>query len=273
MARGGDERCLRHTKAHPVATTAAQKGKFHAVLIPARVGAWQGACGAGQRAVTSIASHPARVRNLLRGPYWVHWSAFRRSVASWYSLYQDPLALGSTLYRWKIQLSDVDRGVYEALDLRLARHPSENLRYLVTRAIAYALSFEEGIAFSKEGIASSEEPPVVVRDPAGNLVAWIDVGSPAPERLHKASKAARRVALFSSANLSPLFSAAKAGAIHRASAIEVWQLDPEFLDQLGERVERNTDFEIVHTSSQLYVTLGGQVLEGTVSRATLLPTP
>lgn len=181
------------------------------------------------------------------------------------------MALGSTIYRWKIQLSDVDRGVYEALDLRLARHPSENLRYLVTRALAYALSFEDGIAFSKEGIASTDEPPVVIRDPAGNIVAWIEVGSPSAERLHKASKAASRVALFSSANLAPLLAAAKAGVIHRAGTIDVWQLDPEFLDNLGERLDRNTQFEIVHTGGQLYVTVGAQVLEGSIDRGPLLP--
>src|SRR5690242_12172206 len=106
------------------------------------------------------------------------------------------MALTATLYHWKITLSDVERGVYEALDLRLACHPSESVRYLVTRAIAYALSYEEGITFSKGGVSSTDEPPVLVRDPTGVLLAWIEVGAPSAARLHKASKAARRVALF-----------------------------------------------------------------------------
>ena len=33
------------------------------------------------------------------------------------------MGTGATMYRLKIELSDVDRGVYESLDLRLARHP------------------------------------------------------------------------------------------------------------------------------------------------------
>ena len=76
------------------------------------------------------------------------------------------MALTATLYHWKIALSDVERGVYEALDIRLAQHPSESVRYLVTRAIAYALFYEDGIAFSKGGISSTDEPPIVVRDPS-----------------------------------------------------------------------------------------------------------
>ena len=50
------------------------------------------------------------------------------------------MALSATVYHLQIELSDVDRGVYEALDLRVARHPSESMPYLLTRVIAYACS-------------------------------------------------------------------------------------------------------------------------------------
>jgi uncharacterized protein YaeQ len=50
------------------------------------------------------------------------------------------MALTATIYHLQVALSDVDRGVYEALDLRLARHPSESMRYLLTRTLAYCLS-------------------------------------------------------------------------------------------------------------------------------------
>src|SRR4029079_15235310 len=102
------------------------------------------------------------------------------------------MALGATVYHFAIELSDVDRSRYEALDLRLARHPSESMRYLLTRRLAYCLSYEDGITFSKEGISSTEEPPLAVRDPTGLLLAWIEIGTPSAERLHKASKAAKR---------------------------------------------------------------------------------
>ena len=179
------------------------------------------------------------------------------------------MTLTATLYHWKITLSDVERGVYEPLDLRLACHPSESLRYLVTRAIAYALSYEDGIAFSKGGISSTDEPPVFVRDPTGILLAWIEIGAPSAERLHKASKAARRVALFTSANVESLRDEARTGAIHRADAIEVWQLDQAFLDRVGERLERTMSLELVHSDGRLYLTIGGEVLDGAVERSAL----
>src|ERR1039458_430523 len=102
------------------------------------------------------------------------------------------MALTATMHHVEVTLSDVDRSVYESLDLRLARHPSESARYLLTRLLAYCLSYEEGIAFSKGGISSTEEPPISVRDPTGILLAWIDIGSPSAERLPNASKAGGR---------------------------------------------------------------------------------
>jgi uncharacterized protein YaeQ len=176
----------------------------------------------------------------------------------------------ATLYHWKIALSDVERGVYEALDLRVAQHPSETERYLVTRTLAYALSYEEGIAFSKGGVSSTDEPPISIHDPTGVLLSWIELGSPSAARLHKASKAARRVSLFTSSPLEQLRAEAEAGSIHHAAAIEVWQLDPVFLDAISERVERTLSFELVRTDGQLYVTLAGEVLAGSIERASLV---
>ena len=70
------------------------------------------------------------------------------------------MALGATIYRFQVTLSDVDNGVYESLDVRLARHPSENVRSMLTRLFAYCLSYEEGIAFSKGGLSSADEAPL-----------------------------------------------------------------------------------------------------------------
>jgi uncharacterized protein YaeQ len=178
------------------------------------------------------------------------------------------MALSATIYRWQVNVSDVDRGVYESLDLRLARHPSESARYLLTRMLAYCLSYEEGIAFSKGGISSTEEAPVSIHDRTGLLKAWIDVGSPSAERLHKASKAAPRVALFTTADLTPL--RREAGAIHRAAAIEVYAVDPGLVDAFELKLERNLSFELTRTDAHLYVSLGTDTLSGEIARSSLV---
>lgn len=175
------------------------------------------------------------------------------------------MALTATTYHFKITLSDVDRGVYEALDLRLARHPSESLRYLSTRTLAYCLAYEEGIAFSKGGLSATDEPPVCVRDATGRLLAWIDVGKPSGERLHKAAKLAERVAVYTHLDFAELRRDA-GRSVHRAAEIELIRLPSALLDALEVKLERNVAFEVVHTSGQLYITFAGAPLEGEIVR-------
>ena len=59
------------------------------------------------------------------------------------------VALGATIYNFAIELSDVDRGVYEKLALKVACHPSEAEEHLVARVFAYCLEYTEGSAFSR----------------------------------------------------------------------------------------------------------------------------
>jgi uncharacterized protein YaeQ len=180
------------------------------------------------------------------------------------------MALSATVHHFQVILSDVDRDVYETLDLRLARHPSESARYLTTRTLAYCLSYEEGIAFSKGGLSSAEEPPIAVRDPTGILLSWIDVGFPSAERLHKASKAARRVVLYTHVDAGLLRRQTTTRAIHKVEEIEVWRFEPSFLDAVERTFGRTTKLEIARTDGQLYVTVGGDVIEGASERVRLL---
>ncbi len=54
------------------------------------------------------------------------------------------MAQTATPVRFKVQLSHVDRGVYEALDVKMAQHPSETRRFLLCRLCAFVLLYEEG---------------------------------------------------------------------------------------------------------------------------------
>ena len=170
------------------------------------------------------------------------------------------VALGATIHRVTVALSDVERGVYETLDLRLARHPSETTRFLVTRLLAYALSYEEGIAFSKGGISDTDQPPIAVHDPTGILLHWVDVGSPAAERLHKAAKAARRVSVYTTSELGP--PPVRAGEIHRATEIEWLTYPPALAAAIESKLDRTTAMELVRSDGHLYVTVAGVSIDG-----------
>ncbi len=182
------------------------------------------------------------------------------------------MALQATVYHLRIELSDVDRGVYESLDLRVARHPSESMHYLLTRVIAYALLYEEGIAFGK-GLSATEEPALWIKDLQGNVRAWIEVGTPGADRLHKASKATPRVVVFTQHDPRLLLEEAASRSIHKVQQIEVYALEPAFLDELAALTERNTRWTLLRNDGLLFVTVGEKSVSGAVTRHALAPTP
>src|SRR5215471_8304635 len=153
------------------------------------------------------------------------------------------MALTATIYNFDIQLSDVDRGVYETLSLRVACHPSETEEYLVTRVLAYCLEYADGIAFGK-GLAEPDEPAITVRDMTGTITTWIEVGSPDADRLHRASKASPRVAVYTYKDGAALVRLLAGARIHRSETVEIHGISRSLVDALVERLDRRTRFEL-----------------------------
>jgi uncharacterized protein YaeQ len=180
------------------------------------------------------------------------------------------MALTATLHTLRIMLNDADRGVYETFELRIARHPSETLPYMLTRVLAYCLFWEAAIAFSK-GLSTADEPAVWVRELDGRVRLWIDVGHPSAQRLHKASKLAERVVVCTYQDPRVLQRALAGERIHRAQDIELLGMPASLLQALEAGVARRMDWEVAITGGQLYITVDGQTHEATVSRQQLLP--
>ncbi len=178
------------------------------------------------------------------------------------------MALGATIHVFTVRLSHVDRGVYEALELRLARHPSETAEYLVTRLLAYCLEYTEGIAFSK-GLSDPDEPAIVVRDLTGALKGWIEVGTPEGARLHKGAKAADSVAVYPTRGVEPWLARLAGERIHRAEQIAVRVIDAELVTTLAARLERRMEFDLSVSEGTLYLSLVEETLTGGVQQLRL----
>jgi uncharacterized protein YaeQ len=175
------------------------------------------------------------------------------------------MALSATIYNFDIQLADVDRGVYEALSFKVACQPSETEEYLMSRVLAYCLEYAEGISFSR-GIAEADVPALAVRDLTGALQVWIDVGAPDAARLHKASKAAPRVAVYTHRDPAQLLRQLAGERIHRAAELELYGIDRALIDALVARLDRRNSWELSVTERHVYVMVDGATLEGDVVR-------
>ena len=176
------------------------------------------------------------------------------------------MATGATVYTFDIDLADADRHVYESLALRVARHPSESEEYLLTRVLAYAMEYADGIAFSTGGLSDPDEPALTVRDLTGRLLAWIEIGSPDAARLHKASKASPRVAIYAHKGVERLASRLAGEKIHRAEAVELHAIEPALIASLVARLDRRMAFAVSVSERELFISIGTDTLTGRVSR-------
>jgi uncharacterized protein YaeQ len=175
------------------------------------------------------------------------------------------LALGATIYTFDIELADSDRGVYESLNLRVAQHPSETPDYLMTRVLAYCLEFAEGIGFSK-GLSDPDEPAIYVRDLTGVLTAWVDIGLPEPERLHRASKAAPRVVVYTHKDPAQWAERIREAKIHRGDKLEVFAFDRAWLGGLVARLERRMKLSLARSEGEIYLGVANETLQTVLAR-------
>ncbi len=179
------------------------------------------------------------------------------------------MALTATIYNFDIDLADSDRGVYETLALRVAQHPSESDDYLMTRVLAYAMEYVDGIEFSAGGLSNPDEPAITVRDLTGTLRAWIEVGTPDADRLHRASKASPRVAVYVHREPSQFLARLAGERIHRAEAIEIYTVDMALINALVARLQRRMNFSLSLSDRELFIALGVENLTGAVTRRPL----
>lgn len=176
------------------------------------------------------------------------------------------MALSSTVYNFDIDLADSDRSVYETLALRVARHPSEADEFLVTRVLAYCLEYEEGIDFSRGGLSDPDEPPLAVRDMTGALRAWIDIGTPAADRLHRASKAAPRVAVYIHKESSQWLAGLRAARIHKADDLQLYAVERALVASFAARLDRRMSFALAVSDREVFISLADVTLNGRIDR-------
>lgn len=181
------------------------------------------------------------------------------------------MALNATVYSFEINLSDLDRNVYQGLAFRVAKHPSESDAYLLTRVLAYCLEYREGLSFSKGGLSNPEAPALAVHDLTGAMLRWIEIGLPEPERLHRASKASPEVAVYAHKDVELLLGRLQAQKIHRADQIQFNTFDREMIASLCARLTRRMTFDLVVTERQLYLSLGEDTISGSLVRHAISP--
>ncbi|MGC3997654.1 MAG: YaeQ family protein [Anaeromyxobacter sp.] len=180
------------------------------------------------------------------------------------------MALPSTLHHLDLHLSHVNRGIDQALVLKVARHPSETMERVWLRVLALAWQWEERIAFGP-GLCEPDAADVIANRLDGSPAVLVRVGRPDPERV------ARDVAQNSGARVAVLFDAPRwleafvAGGrergLGRLARAELAAVDPPLLAALAALDDRRAKVELTLVADHLYLTVGGQSLDGPLHRA------
>lgn len=160
------------------------------------------------------------------------------------------------LYNFQIELSDVSLGIYESLNFRTAQHPSEAPPYLLTRVLAYVLSFEPALEFSAGGLSDPDSAALFSKDNNGSFDLWIEIGNPSAKKLHKVSKTAQRVKVYTYKNPKPLVDDINNESVHRAAEIEIYAFDAKFLKALEATLQKNNKWSLLHQDGHIDISIG-----------------
>jgi uncharacterized protein YaeQ len=152
--------------------------------------------------------------------------------------------------------------------LKVARHPSESDDFLIARVLAYCVEYQPGIEFSR-GLCDADDPPLAIRDLTGTMLAWIDIGTPSAERLHRASKRTPRVVVYVHKEHTQWLAGLASAKIHRVEDIEVRVLDRALVTRLVSRLDRRMSFALAFHDGELFASFDDATIAGRITRQPL----
>lgn len=135
---------------------------------------------------------------------------------------------------------------------------------MVARVVAYALEYQEGIAFSP-GIGATDEPAVAIKGLDGTYTAWIDIGAPNSDRLHRAAKLAQRVAVYCHRGAEVVFQQLTLAPIFRGEEVSFYSFDSEFIADVVASLERRNEISLSRSDQTLYVNINGTDLSSRIT--------
>ena len=162
------------------------------------------------------------------------------------------MALQSTPYKIELNLTDMDRNVYETLRFTVAKHPSETEERLAVRLIAYALWYGELLAFGR-GLSDVDEPALWEKSLDDRVLHWIEVGQPDADRITWCSRRCERFSLVAYGSLR-VWQTKVLDTVRHLKNINVVAVNQEALEHLAQAMPRSLSWSVMISDGVLYVT-------------------
>lgn len=162
------------------------------------------------------------------------------------------MALQATPYKIELNLTDLDRGVYENLRFTVARHPSETEERMAVRLIAYALWYDPQLAFGR-GLSDVDEPALWEKSLDDRVLHWIEVGQPDADRMIWCSRRAERFSLAAYGNLR-VWQTKVLDGVRNLKTLNVVAVDQAALENLARDMPRSLSWSVMISDGELFVT-------------------
>lgn len=163
------------------------------------------------------------------------------------------MALGATVYKATIALSDLDRNYYAEHVLTIARHPSETETRLMLRVLAFCLHAGERLEFGR-GLSTEGEPALWEIDDTGTIVNWIELGTPDVRTVRKAAGKSEHVTVlaYDEARIEPWW-ASNAGEFGKILKLAIIAIDNAAAEALAGMCSRNMKLAVTIQDGAIWV--------------------
>ena len=88
-----------------------------------------------------------------------------------------------------------------------------------------------------------------------NIDLWLEIGNPSAKKLHKASKIAKVVGVYTYKSVQVLIDDIQKNNVHRAKDIQIFFIDPKFLMILENLVQKNNRWSVLHQDGHVDVAM------------------
>ncbi|SDU76211.1 Uncharacterized conserved protein YaeQ, suppresses RfaH defect [Pseudomonas moraviensis] len=162
------------------------------------------------------------------------------------------MAQPSTTYKFELNLTDLDRSVYESVKQTIARHPSETEERMTVRLLAYALWYNEQLSFGR-GLSDVDEPALWEKSLDDRVLHWIEVGQPDADRLTWCSRRTERTSLLAYGSLR-VWETKVIPAIKNLKNVNIAAVPQEVLETLAKDMPRVIKWDVMISEGTIFVT-------------------
>lgn len=170
------------------------------------------------------------------------------------------MAIGSTVYKAALQVSDMDRNYFGSHSLTIARHPSETDERMMVRLLAFALNASDMLSFGR-GLSAEDEPDLSEKDMKGDISLWIEVGLPDERMLRKACSRAGRVIVYAyGGRAADIWWSQAEAALSRQENLSVYGIPQESTRRLAKMAERSMQLQCLVQEGSVWFSKGEETI-------------